>query len=214
MKSIELLPSEWIEFLEIPKNYFDEIDSRINRDSINPIRENIFKAFRIRPEEVKAVIVGQDPYPNSEDAVGLAFSVQKNRKVLPGSLRNIKKELENDLKIPFSSNGDLSSWLDQGVMLLNRILTTKSGESLSHKGLGWEAFTELVIKRLSNRNVIFILWGKSAQDLSKYIPDEKVILGVHPSPLSANRGFFGSKPFSRTNEKLKVLGEKPINWEI
>ena len=116
-----------------------------------PAKENIFKAFQVVPSSIKVVIVGQDPYPNSEDAVGLAFSVQNNRKVLPGSLRNIKKELENDLKIPFSSNGDLSSWLDQGVMLLNRILTTKSGESLSHKGVGWEAFTELVIKKLSNR---------------------------------------------------------------
>lgn len=214
MKLIELLPSEWIDFLEIPKNYFDEIDNIINRDTINPKYENIFKTFRVRPEEVKAVIVGQDPYPNSEDALGLAFSVRKDRKVLPGSLRNIKKELESDLKIPINSSGDLTPWLNQGVMLLNRILTTKNGESLSHKGVGWEEFTELVIKKLSNRNIIFILWGSSAQSLSKFIPDEKVILGVHPSPLSANRGFFGSKPFSRTNEKLALLGQEIINWEI
>lgn len=214
MNLIDLLPIDWQDFLSITDDYFDQIEKAITGQSINPEFQNIFRAFQIKPDEVKVVIVGQDPYPNSEDATGLAFSVQSNRKTLPASLRNIRKELESDLQIPFNQEGDLTPWARQGVMLLNRILTTKSGESLSHKGIGWEAFTELVITKLATEDVIFILWGNSAQTLTKLIPEEKQIIGVHPSPLSANRGFFGSKPFSEANKKLELLGQIPINWKI
>jgi uracil-DNA glycosylase len=214
MNLIDLLPIEWREFLGISNGYFHGIESAIGQDSINPEIKNIFKAFQILPSDVKVVIVGQDPYPNSEDAVGLAFSVHANRNVLPASLRNIRKELDSDLNIPFESKGDLTPWVAQGVLLLNRILTTRSGESLAHKGIGWEEFTDLVISKLANRNVIFILWGNSAQSLSKFIPIEKQIVGVHPSPLSASRGFFGSKPFSEVNRKLELFGLTPINWKI
>jgi uracil-DNA glycosylase len=214
MSLIDLLPAKWVEFLDLPGDYFSGIEKIIAEDSINPSYENIFKAFSINPKEVRVVIVGQDPYPKNEDAVGLAFSVSKNRKNLPGSLRNIKKELESDVGIPFNSNGDLTPWVNQGVMLLNRILTTKSGESLSHKGIGWEDFTNRVISRLAEENVIFILWGRNAEALANLIPESKVIKGVHPSPLSANRGFFGSKPFTQVNSKLQFLGQKSINWQI
>jgi uracil-DNA glycosylase len=214
MRLIELLPKTWIDFLELPDGYFDRIDALLIEEKINPEFKNIFRAFDIDPFSVRVVIVGQDPYPKSEDAIGLAFSVQKSRKNLPGSLRNIKKELESDLGIEFNTNGDLSGWQNQGVLLLNRILTTKSGESLAHKGIGWETFTNLVIEKLAKLNVVFILWGNSAQSLANFIPDEKQVLGVHPSPLSANRGFFGSKPFSEVNRKLTAMGIAGINWKI
>jgi uracil-DNA glycosylase len=214
MKLIELLPKVWVDFLGLPKDYFHNIEEKIEADPINPRASQIFRAFDIEPKSVRVVIIGQDPYPNQEDAVGLAFSIDQNRKSLPGSLRNIKKELSSDLGLPITDQGDLSRWSEQGVMLLNRILTTKSGESLSHKGFGWEEFTELVIRNLAKQKTIFILWGKSASSLGEFITEDKKIIGVHPSPLSANRGFFGSKPFSECNRRLMQLGMTAIDWRV
>jgi uracil-DNA glycosylase len=214
MKLDQLFPHSWREFLNLPENFFLEIESKIGAGPINPVKEKIFRAFEIAPKDVRVVIIGQDPYPKPIDAVGLAFSVPPDARNIPASLRNIKKELENDLGIPFSNSGDLTPWSKQGVMLLNRILTAKSNEPLSHKNIGWEDFTTIVIDHLSQREVIFILWGRVAQSLSARIPAHQKILGVHPSPLSASRGFFGSKPFSKCNRALKLAGLQEINWKI
>lgn len=212
MSFYSLLPIPWREFLEIDDNYFKKLDQIIPSTGINPPRNLIFNAFQVNPSEVKAVIIGQDPYPNVEDACGLAFSTQSKK--IPASLRNIKKELFTDLQIPISNSGDLTPWVNQGVLLLNRILTTKSGVSLAHEKIGWEVFTDLVISKLANTKAVFILWGKRAEKAGESIPIDKKIVGVHPSPLSANRGFFGSKPFSECNAILKSNGMSPINWQF
>ncbi len=212
MSLYSLLPLPWREFLQLDAKYFNDLEKAIPTAGINPPRDLIFNAFQINPSAVKAVILGQDPYPNVEDACGLAFSTQSRK--IPASLRNIKKELFADLKIPISSSGDLTPWVNEGVLLLNRILTTVSGHSLAHENVGWEEFTDLVISKLSEEKVIFILWGKSAERAGAHISKDKKIVGVHPSPLSANRGFFGSKPFSKCNSLLKSEGLTPINWQF
>lgn len=207
-------PNDWKNFLDLSSSYFDSIDSKISNQEINPSYENIFNAFSLPPSAVKVVLVGQDPYPDSNDAMGLAFSIPRANNKIPASLRNIKKELESDQGISVSLSGDLTPWKNQGVLLLNRILTTKSGESLAHTNYGWESFTDIVIAALSKKPVVFLLWGKLAQQLGENIEIEKKVIGVHPSPLSAHRGFFGSKPFSQVNEKLIKLGKTPIDWKI
>jgi uracil-DNA glycosylase len=157
-----------------------------------PAKESIFKAFQVVPSSIKVVIVGQDPYPTAGDATGLAFSVSRNQN-LPKSLQNLFKELKNDLGID-RINGDLSDWQSQGVFLINRVLTVPIGDANGHKNLGWESFTET------------LLMGKSAGEMAGYF--EKKVITAHPSPLSAYRGFFGSKPFSAVNSHL----DKPIKW--
>ena len=214
MRLIEQLPTSWIDFLNLEKTYFDEIEKKISGEELNPKKEKIFAAFNIKPEEVKVVIIGQDPYPDPENANGLAFSIDPNINKLPPTLRNIKKELSDDLGIELSQSGDLSSWVNSGVLLLNRILTTRKFESLAHQNFGWENFTDLVIHKLSEKSVVFLLWSKYSQQVSKFIKPENQILGAHPSPLSAYRGFFGSKPFSKVNDKLKEKKLSPIDWRI
>lgn len=204
----DLLPSDWQKHLE--KQDLDQIQARIG-DHFQPSAENIFAAFQIPIEEVKVLIVGQDPYPNPEHAMGLAFSVPSTVSKLPPSLLNIFKELKSDLGV-IRSNGDLSDWNDQGVMLLNRTLTIGKLGIESHLGLGWEIFTEKVIKVLAERGVKAILWGNQAQSFEKLFPDNNFISAAHPSPLAAYRGFFGSKPFSSINKMLKEEGSTPINW--
>lgn len=184
-----------------------------------PARELIFRSFELANfDKLKVVILGQDPYHDDNQACGLAFSVPQSITKLPPSLKNIYKELANDLGCEISKNGDLSSWSRQGVLLLNTVLTVRAHEANSHKGVGWEDFTDLVISRISQQkeHVVFILWGANA--ISK-IPliDTKchtIIQSVHPSPLSANRGFFGSKPFSKCNAALQKFQLSPINWQI
>ena len=214
MTLIDLLPAEWKAFLELEVDFFRELDEKLIGQEINPEYENIFSCFKISPNKVKVVIVGQDPYPKPDFAMGLAFSVKPNIEKLPFSLRNIKKELECDLQIQLSKSGDLRPWLEDGVLLLNRVLTTRRNESMAHANLGWQDFTDLVIQKLSTKKVVFILWGNYAQELNKYIDPKKLIKGVHPSPLSAHRGFFGSKPFSKANEILREMGLEQINWKI
>ena len=214
MTLIDLLPAEWKIFLELQDDYFKELDEKLTGQEINPEYENIFSCFKLSPDKVKVVIVGQDPYPNPEFAMGLAFSVNPNIKQLPFSLRNIKKELETDLELELSQTGDLRPWVDDGVLLLNRVLTTKRHESMAHENLGWQEFTDLVIRKLAVKKVVFILWGNYAQELSRYIEPKNLIKGVHPSPLSAHRGFFGSKPFSKANEMLREMDLEQINWKI
>jgi uracil-DNA glycosylase len=179
--------------------------------SVTPQRGEIFRAFELSLDEVKVVIIGQDPYPGDGVADGLAFSSRTSTKV-PASLRNIFREYSSDLGFPSPNHCDLSSWQNSGVLLLNRTLTTNTGESNVHLGTVWSALTTDVAIELGRRGVIAILWGKNAQELGKFFADK--VQSVHPSPLSANRGFFGSKPFSQVNALLAVRGLPPIDWRL
>ena len=190
-----------------------EIDA--GRDYL-PAGENVLRAFSSPMADVRALIVGQDPYPTPGHSIGLAFSVERDVRPLPRSLTNIYKELESDLGLPPAPTGDLTSWQKSGVMLLNRVLTVRPGETGSHKGAGWEAITAHAITQLVERRqpLVAILWGRQAQQLTPLLGDTPVIASAHPSPLSASRGFFGWKPFSRTNDLLREQGAAPIDWEI
>lgn len=185
---------------------------------IYPLESDTFSCFNfVNFYDVKVVIVGQDPYCNANQAHGLAFSVLPKVKI-PSSLVNIYKELYNDLGIIPSKNGNLENWAKQGVLLLNTVLTVEDGKPGSHFNFGWELFSDAVIKMLSesNRHIIFVLWGKLALEKSELINfDKNIILhSAHPSPMSVNRGFFGSRPFSKINFNLKVFGKKEINWRL
>lgn len=204
----ELLPKDWQKVLD--KETLDLIEERIGLN-FQPDRESVFFAFAVPIEEVKVLIVGQDPYPNSEHAMGLAFSVPSSVSKFPPSLTNIFKELKSDLGI-VRTNGDLTDWTKQGVMLLNRSLTIGSDGRETHKDLGWEVFTKQVIEILAKRGVKAILWGRQAQSFQSYFFPGNYISSVHPSPLSAYRGFFGSKPFSAVNKMLERDNLSPINW--
>ena len=186
--------------------------------AIHPDMYHIYEAFEWTPfSQVKVVILGQDPYHGPNQAHGLSFSVLPGVQI-PPSLRNIYKELQNDLGIEPVSHGYLEKWAKQGVLLLNAVLTVRDGQAYSHQGKGWEDLTDLAIKKLSERDkpVIFILWGRAAQSKLNLIDQSKnvVLMSAHPSPLSASRGFFGSKPFSKTNAALVAMGETPIDWQL
>ena len=207
---------------EFEKEYFQDlfkfIDQEYEAGNVFPPKELIFSAFEHTPyEQVKVVILGQDPYHVAGQSHGLAFSVQKGVKI-PPSLRNMYKELANDLAIEPASHGNLTSWADQGVLLLNTVLTVREGEANSHQKQGWERFTDRVIEVLNEREdpIVFVLWGKPAQQKTTMIDATKhiIIQSFHPSPLSARRGFFGSKPFSKVNDALISLGKQPIDWQI
>lgn len=181
-----------------------------------PQAENIFRAFSTPLKDVRVLIVGQDPYPTPGHPIGLSFAVAKNVKPLPKSLQNIYQELTNDLDVPPPPDGDLSRWSEQGVMLLNRTLSVQSGRPNSHAGKGWEAVTEQAIKVLNQRDepLVAILWGANARQLKQFLTSPEILIleSVHPSPLSASGGFFGSKPFSKTNDYLRAKGLEPIDW--
>ena len=178
---------------------------------IAPEFSHVFRSLSRPIESTRAVIFGQDPYPTKGHAHGLAFSVDQSVSTLPPSLRNILTELSSDLGVTRRS-GDLSDWFDQGVLLVNRVLTTQTGSSLAHSNFGWQEVTDAVAQELGRHDVVAILWGKSAGELSRYFRTEWQIQSVHPSPLSAYRGFFGSKPFSRCNEILVSHKKSPIHW--
>lgn len=185
---------------------------------IYPKNALIFNAFNLTPfSKLKVVILGQDPYHGKNQAHGLSFSVPKGIKI-PPSLKNIYKELESDLNFSIPNHGNLESWAKQGVLLLNAILTVNASEPASHKKSGWEDFTDTVIKKISDNseNKVFLLWGRFAQEKSKFIDSSKhlVLKAAHPSPFSAHNGFFGCKHFSKTNEYLVKHGQAPINWQI
>ena len=212
----------WNEILaeEIQKDYYQELQAFVQKRRaevrVFPEEKNVFNALELTPfESVKVVILGQDPYHGFGQAHGLSFSVQKGIP-LPPSLRNIYKELQEDLGGELPTEGDLSHWAKQGVLLLNTVLTVEEGNANSHKGMGWERLTNRLIESLNELNhpVIFILWGKPAQDKEKLItnPSHVILKSPHPSPLSAYRGFFGSKPFSRINDILIQQGQIPIRW--
>ncbi len=187
-----------------------------------PPAPQILRAFTYPLNSVKVLIVGQDPYPTVGHAVGLSFSVAPDVHPIPKSLINIYKELVDDLGVPEPSNGDLTPWADQGVMLLNRSLTVRAGHANSHQDKGWEAITQAAIVALNNRTdtagnplpLVAILWGNNARSLKPLLTHATIIESAHPSPLSAYRGFFGSKPFSRANQALEDQGATPINWRL
>jgi uracil-DNA glycosylase len=192
--------------------HIQSILQQLEGEEIAPPREHIFRAFRQPLESVRVLIVGQDPYPTLNAADGLAFSFSSTDQKLPASLRNIFREYSDDLQVPTPNNGDLGRWSENGVMLLNRTLTTLVGERNTHVNLGWKLFTDSVASYLGERGVIAILWGTHAQELSPFF--KEYITSAHPSPLSAYRGFFGSKPFSRVNEILIGRGRAPIDWTL
>lgn len=180
-----------------------------------PPKPFVMRAFEQPLDKIRVLIVGQDPYPTAGHAIGLSFAVNTDVKPLPRSLKNILIELKDDLGKTVSAEGDLSRWSKQGVLLLNRHLTTDLAEAGAHTDIGWAAFTDKVINVLNRklgRKLVAILWGAQAQQLSGALCDCTVLMSAHPSPLSARRGFFGSKPFSRTNEALNQVGEQPIDW--
>ena len=212
----------WNEILaeEMQKDYYQELQAFVQKRRaevrVFPEEKNVFNALELTPFElVKVVILGQDPYHGFGQAHGLSFSVQKGIP-LPPSLRNIYKELQEDIGGELPTDGDLSHWAKQGILLLNTVLTVEEGNANSHKGMGWETLTNRLIESLNELKhpVIFILWGKPAQDKEKLItnPNHVILKAPHPSPLSAYRGFFGSKPFSKVNDILIQQGQTPIRW--
>lgn len=181
-----------------------------------PAGPNVLRAFSRPMADVRVLIVGQDPYPTPGHAVGLSFSVAPDVRPLPRSLVNIYAELNADLGIPPAPHGDLTAWFEQGVLLLNRVLTVRPGAPGAHRGKGWEAVTQRAIEALVARGgpLVAILWGRDAQNLQPMLGELPVIASAHPSPLSARSGFFGSRPFSRTNAALQAQGASPIDWEL
>jgi uracil-DNA glycosylase len=175
------------------------------------------RAFRQPLDQVKVLLVGQDPYPTPGHAVGLSFSVAPTVQPIPRSLTNIYRELCDDIDCPKPKNGDLTPWTERGVLLLNRVLTVQCGVSGSHRGKGWEIITAAAIRALGERTtapLVAILWGRDAQTAQEFLPGIPVIASAHPSPMSADRGFFGSRPFSRANEYLMNSGADPVDWTL
>ncbi|HLW58198.1 MAG TPA: uracil-DNA glycosylase [Bacteriovoracaceae bacterium] len=215
----------WKELIreEETKDYYQKLQAFLkaeyqNNKTIYPPQNETFTAFDLTPfEKVKVVILGQDPYHGPHQAHGLAFSVKKGVK-FPPSLRNILRELHDDLKVPLPNDGDLSAWAKQGVLLLNTVLTVEAGKAGSHHKKGWETFTDTVISHLNEHHtgLVFVLWGAPAQTKKKLIDENKhfIVESVHPSPLSAYRGFFGSRPFSTINHLLQKSGKSEINWNL
>lgn len=206
---------------EFNSAYFRDLKSFLKQErashTLYPAGQNIFSAFNKTPiNEVKVVILGQDPYHGANQANGLCFSVNPGVKI-PPSLKNIYKELNTDIGMNIPGSGDLSTWAEQGVLLLNSVLTVRAHEAASHKNKGWEKFTDAVIRGISNqtKDVIFILWGNYAKKKGQHIDTTKhhIITSAHPSPLSAHNGFLGSKPFSKTNSILNSLNKQPIEWD-
>ncbi len=219
-----MIGNDWDEKLKIIwesdgfKRFLKVINNEYQKKIVYPPKNYIFNALKLTPyNKVKVVIVGQDPYHGEGEAHGLSFSVLKGVKI-PPSLKNIYKELESDLKIKPCPYGDLTLWAKEGVLMLNAVLTVEKDKPASHRNIGWERLTDYIIKILNEKEepVVFILWGNFAKEKAKYItnPNHLIITSAHPSPFSANYGFFGSRPFSRTNEFLKEKNLEPINWDL
>ena len=218
------IANDWLEPLkpEFSKPYYKKLYQTVNEEyrthQIFPPADDIFNAFALTPlHEVKVVILGQDPYHGEGQAHGLCFSVKPDVEI-PPSLVNIYKELQDDCGCEIPNNGYLTKWAKQGVLLLNTVLTVRAHQANSHRGIGWEEFTDAAIRVLNeqDRPMVFILWGRPAQMKKSMLrnPNHPIIESPHPSPLSAYRGFFGSRPFSRTNKYLKEHGLKEIDWQI
>lgn len=219
---IKLIGNDWDQILSVIENSsgfhvsMNKIKQLYDKKVVYPEQDNIFRALKLTPySNVKVVIVGQDPYHGEREANGLSFSVSPGIK-LPPSLKNIYKELYDDLKIDRKDNGDLTDWAEEGVLLLNSVLTVEKDKPASHRNFGWELLTDYIIKSLNEKNepVVFILWGNFAKNKAKYITNQHhlIITSPHPSPFSARYGFFGSKPFSKANNFLISNGISPIKW--
>ena len=219
-----MITNDWAEKMEgeYKKPYYKRLYETVVREyrtkEIFPASKDIFKAYDLCPyHKLKVVILGQDPYHNTGQAQGLSFSVKKGM-ALPPSLQNIFKELHEDMHCPIPGNGDLSPWAEQGVLLLNTVLTVRAHEAFSHRGIGWEEFTDATIEAIEEKEeaVVYILWGSPAQSKRKMIRQKRrlILTAPHPSPLSAYRGFFGSKPFSKCNAYLEKEGLTPIDWSL
>lgn len=218
------LNGDWYEALkgEFAKKYYKDLYLKVREEYsthlIFPPADDIFNAFHLTPlKDVKVVILGQDPYHNNGQAHGLCFSVQKGV-AIPPSLVNIYQELHDDLGCSIPNHGCLTKWAKQGVLMLNTVLTVRAHQANSHRGIGWEEFTDAAITVLNaqDRPMVFILWGSPAQKKARMLsnPNHKILMAPHPSPLSAYRGFFGSRPFSQTNAFLEAHSLEPIDWQI
>jgi uracil-DNA glycosylase len=215
----EFVPVEWRADLDHMRPQLESIGRQLDALAqagiqIHPPSEQIFAALALEPANVRVVILGQDPYPNASHAMGLAFSVPVGTKPLPPSLRNILAELKADVGECNVSPGNLEPWIEQGVLLLNRVLTVETGKTDSHKALGWQAVTHAIVEAVvrANADAVAILWGSAAQQLRPLFNPDCVIHSVHPSPLSAYRGFFGSRPFTEANRRLAAHNQKQIQW--
>ncbi|GEK85022.1 uracil-DNA glycosylase [Microbacterium aerolatum] len=216
-----LLDPGWAEALAPVAEVISGLGDRLRAEQENgagylPDGAHVLRAFQRPLADVRVLITGQDPYPTPGHPIGLSFAVERHVRPLPRSLGNIYAELHSDLGIPPAPHGDLTAWSDQGVLLLNRVLTVRPGAPASHRGWGWEQVSELAIRTLVARDqpLVAILWGRDAANLQPLLGDTPVIASPHPSPLSARRGFFGSRPFSRANALLEQQGAKPVDWRV
>lgn len=218
------LPSSWQPLLkeELKKSYFRKLEQFLENEqqshTVYPPEKDIFSALKLTPyQSVNVLLLGQDPYPGEGQAHGLCFSVRPGIKP-PASLRNIYKELKSDVDFRIPDNGYLVPWAQQGILMLNAVLTVRAGETNSHQGKGWEFFTDTIISLVNERDspTVFVLWGAYAQKKIKLIDNKRhtIIKSAHPSPLSAHQGFFGSKPFSAINKALRATGKPEIDWQI
>lgn len=213
----EQMHPTWQNAIPDSKAILDALEAKLEARGTHflPAKNLVMRAFERPLDEIKVLIVGQDPYPTVGHAIGLSFAVAAETKPLPRSLSNILRELGDDLGKSISREGDLTKWVDQGVFLLNRHLTTDAADAGAHADLGWGVFTDMAIRALNRkrgRNLVAILWGNQAQQLAPVLCDAQVLSSAHPSPLSARRGFFGSKPFSKANSALIAAGETAIDW--
>lgn len=211
----DFIHRDWKPLFDSQESLLNQIAEQLEGTAFNPSPERVFRAFEVSPRDYRVLIVGQDPYPNPEHATGLAFCVPVGTSPLPPTLRNILTELNDDLGPGVVTDGDLSAWQYAGVMLMNRHLTCAPNQTASHFQIGWSGFTDAAIEflqQLRGTKLVAILWGNRAQEVAPRLPLARLISSPHPSPLSAHRGFFGSKPFSGANQALLELGEKPIDW--
>ncbi|OZD55366.1 uracil-DNA glycosylase [Rhodococcus sp. 06-1477-1B] len=213
-----LIDRSWVDPLAPVADEIAALGERLRREAVPylPAGDLVLRAFRTPIDAVRVLVVGQDPYPTPGHPIGLSFAVDPHVRPLPRSLANIYRELSDDLGIAPAPHGDLSAWGAQGVMLLNRVLTVAPGAPASHRGWGWERVTEHAIRCLVARDapLVAVLWGKDAQGLAPLLGDTAIVASPHPSPLSASRGFFGSRPFSRVNALLEAQGADPVDWKI
>ncbi|TDQ53308.1 uracil-DNA glycosylase [Actinorugispora endophytica] len=216
----EIMESGWAEALEPVADRVARMGDFLRKEVAEgrtylPAGENVLRAFQQPFDDVRVLLVGQDPYPTPGNAVGLSFSVSPDAK-LPGSLRNIFTEYTQDLGLPMPSNGDLTPWTERGVLLLNRVLTVAPRKSGAHRGKGWEEVTDQAIRALAARDkpMVAILWGRDARNLRPLMPNVPCVESTHPSPMSAHNGFFGSRPFSKANALLEKQGVEPMDWRL
>jgi len=217
----ELVDPGWADALAPVADRLDDLADLVRREvadgrGVLPHPEHILRAFARPPADVRVLLLGQDPYPTPGHAVGLSFSVAAGTRPLPRSLVNVFRELSTDTGVPTPADGDLTPWADRGVMLLNRVLTVRPGAAGSHRRLGWEEVTDRAVSALASRAspLVAVLWGRDAQTIRPLLGDTPVVASAHPSPLSASRGFLGSRPFTRTDALLAGQGAAPVDWSL